>query len=300
MQRQKRRARVFGSFFLLGALLLLSLAACGTNNGGGSNNNGGGSSSNVTGNISTPTSTGASPTASATTTGDWTVLGVDMTVSPHSLSSYACGSNATVTYTATFHLPANNPGGQIQFSYTTDNGRGDNPASLTVQPGQTSATYHFTWSGALPADHTMPEPGGVNVTSPNALTSQLVGPSGACTSASAPFSVSSVNVSASPSLNGHSCGTNFTETYTATFHVAPNGPGGTITFSYSTNNGRGGGGSDINLSVAPGQTTVTYKFYWKGSLPADHTAPGVGLVMVTAPNSVISSAGVPQGQCTVV
>ncbi|HEX7734398.1 MAG TPA: hypothetical protein VF458_06040 [Ktedonobacteraceae bacterium] len=295
MYRQKRFTRVFASCFVLSALFLLSLAACGTGNGGGGSN-GGGSSSNVTGNISTPTSTGASPTASAAA-GAWTVLSVDMAVSPHSLSSYTCGTNLTVTYTATFHLPANNPGGQIQFEYTTDNGRGSTQAGLTVQPGQTTVPYHFTWSGALPSDHTMPEPGGVIVSTPNALNSQLVGPSGSCINASAPFSVNSVSISASPSLSGHACGTAFIETYTATFHIAANGPGGTLVFNYTTNNGRSQS-QDIHLSVAPGQTTATYKFYWKGTLPTDHTEPGVGLVMVTAPNSVISSPGVPQGQCT--
>jgi hypothetical protein len=295
MYRRKRFTRVFGSCFVLGALLLLSLAACGTGNGG-NGSNGGSGSNNVTGNIATPTSTGASPTASAAA-GSWTVLGVDMAVSPHSLSSYACGTTVTVTYTATFHLPVNNPGGQIQFEYTTDNGRGSTQAGVMVQPGQTTVPYQFTWSGALPADHTMPEPGGVIVSSPNALNSQLVGPAGSCVNASAPFSVSSVSVTASPALSGHACGTTFTETYTATFHIAPNGPGGTLVFNYSTNNGRSQS-QDIQLSVAPGQTTATYHFTWKGTLPPDHTAPGVGLVMVSAPNSVISSPGLPQGQCT--
>ena len=53
-------------------------------------------------------------------------------------------------------------------------------ASITFSPGQTVRTYTFTWSGALPADHTYPGPGGVQVTSPNQLTSQLVAPTGTC------------------------------------------------------------------------------------------------------------------------
>ncbi|MGZ3715513.1 MAG: hypothetical protein ACXVA4_08840, partial [Ktedonobacterales bacterium] len=72
------------------------------------------------------------------------------------------------------------PGGTIQFEYTINNGRGSNPASVAVAPGQTTASYAFQWSGNLPADHTYPGPGGVLVTSPNALTSARVAPSGAC------------------------------------------------------------------------------------------------------------------------
>lgn len=108
------------------------------------------------------------------------VTNVGVAVSPASLNGAACGASFTETYTATFQLAANGPGGTIQFTYTTDNGRGSNPASLTVAPGQTTATYQFQWSGALPPDHTAPEGGGVMVSGPNTLTSPLVGPTGQC------------------------------------------------------------------------------------------------------------------------
>jgi hypothetical protein len=223
------------------------------------------------------------------------VTSVGIKVSPSSLSSYTCGSTITETYTATFHFPAHNAGGLVKFEYTTNNGRGSTPASLTVHPGQTIATYHFVWSGALPADHTAPGPGGVLVTAPNSYTSPLVAPSGACSTA--PFKVNSIGVTASPSLTGHACGSSFTETYTATFHIAAGGPGGTIVFQYTTNNGRSSS-PNVSLSVAPGQTTATYTFTWSGNLPADHTAPGVGIVMASAPNQVISSSAVPAGSCS--
>jgi hypothetical protein len=103
-----------------------------------------------------------------------------MAVSPSSMAGKTCGTYVTVTYTATFHLAANGPGGTIQFDYTVNNGRGDNPASLTVAQGQTTAMYQFAWAGYLPSDHTMPEGGGVVVRSPNSVTSGLVGPSGRC------------------------------------------------------------------------------------------------------------------------
>lgn len=299
---RKRFARTLGS--LLGALLFLSLAACGT--GGSTSNTTGNNSavSSVNGNIATPTPAQATDTPTATTTPlasptgiALTVIHIDMAVSPKSLNSYACGTTVTVTYTATFHFPANNAGGQVAFQYTTNNGRSNTQAGLTVQPGQTAVPYQFTWSGALPADHTMPEPGGIMVTSPNSLTSSLLGPSGSCTSYSATFAVTSVDLVASPALTGHACGTQFTETYTATFHIAANSPGGTIVFTYTTNNGRSNS-QNISLSVAAGQTTKTYKFTWKGTLPADHTAPGVGIVLVSAPNAITSSVGTPTGQCS--
>lgn len=64
------------------------------------------------------------------------------------------------------------------------------------------------------------------------------------------FRVTSVSLSVSPaSISGRSCGTYLTVTYTATFHLAPNGPGGTIRFLYSVNNGRGS--TSASITVAP-------------------------------------------------
>ncbi len=108
------------------------------------------------------------------------VTSVDMSVTPTSIAGLTCGTNVTVTYTATFHVPSNSAGGTVQFEYTVNNGRGQTPASINFSPGQTVRTYTFTWSGALPADHTYPAPGGIQVTSPNQLTSQLVAPTGMC------------------------------------------------------------------------------------------------------------------------
>lgn len=113
-------------------------------------------------------------------TGPFQVTSVSMAVSPTSIAGRTCGSAITVIYTATFHLAANGPGGIINFQYTINNGRASSPASITVARGQTTASYSFTWSGALPADHTYPEQGGVIVTTPNAVNSPLVGPTGTC------------------------------------------------------------------------------------------------------------------------
>src|SRR5260221_10708191 len=105
-----------------------------------------------------------------------------MAVSPPSIQGLSCGTSIVVTYTATIHVAPNNSGGTVKFNYTVNNGRGQTPASINFAQGEATKTYTFTWSGALPADHTYPEPGGIQVTSPNQLTSQLVAPMGQCRS----------------------------------------------------------------------------------------------------------------------
>jgi predicted thioesterase len=213
-----------------------------------------------------------------------------------SIQGLSCGTSTVVTYTATIHVAANGPGGTVQFSYTVNNGRGQTPASLTFSPGQTIQTYTFTWSGALPADHTYPGPGGIQVTSPNQLTSSLVEPTGQCTSLAA-FQVTKVDMAVSPaSIQGLSCGTSTVVTYTATIHVAANSPGGTVQFSYTVNNGRGQTPASIKFN--PGETTKAYTFTWSGALPADHTYPGPGGIQVTSPNQLTSPLVAPTGLCS--
>ena len=108
------------------------------------------------------------------------VESVDLAVSPNSIAGKACGSQATFTYTATFHIPAGTTGGTIQFLYTWNNGHASPSASVTVPPGQSTATYTFTSSGTLYVDHTYPGIAEVLVNSPNAVNSPQVKPSGTC------------------------------------------------------------------------------------------------------------------------
>jgi hypothetical protein len=224
------------------------------------------------------------------------VTSVTMSVTPGSIANISCGTNLTVTYTALFHANSDNAGGTVHFFYTLNNGRGQTPASITFNPGETTKAYAFTWSGALPVDHTYPEPGGVQVTSPNQLTSPLVGPTGQCTALAA-FQVTNVDMTVSPtSIQGLSCGTTVVVTYTATIHVAANSPGGTVQFSYTVNNGRGQ--TPASITFSPGQTIRTYTFTWRGALPADHTYPGQGGIQVTSPNQLTSSLVAPTGRCS--
>lgn len=236
------------------------------------------------------------PSGSCGGTSAFQVTGVDLTVSPASIAGLACGSSINLTYTATFHLAAGGPGGTIQFKYTLNNGRSSTSDSVTVSPGETTKTYTFTSSGTLPADHTYPGIAEVLVTSPNAVQSPQVQPTGSCGAAAA-FQVTSVDMSVSPgSIAGLACGTQTTVTYTATFHIAPGGPGGTIQFEYTTNNGRGS--TNASIPVGAGQTTATYSFTWSGKLPADHTYPGSGGVIVSSPDQVNSSLVAPTGSCS--
>jgi hypothetical protein len=223
------------------------------------------------------------------------ITSVDMSVNPGSIAGVACGTNMTVTYTALFHANAHNAGGTVQFTYTVNNGRSSMPASLTFKPGETTKTYQFTWSGALPIDHTYPGLGGVQVTSPNQLTSQLVAPTGQCSSAA--FQVTKVDMSVSPaSIQGMACGTNVTVTYTATIHVTPSSSGGTVQFTYTVNNGRSS--APASLTFNAGETSKAYQFTWSGALPDDHTYPGLGGIQITSPNQLTSQLVAPTGQCS--
>lgn len=115
-------------------------------------------------------------------------------------------------------------------------------------------------------------------------------------SSSASFKVTSVDMAVTPgSIAGIPCGTSVTVTYTATIHVAANSPGGTVQFSYTINGGRSQ--TPASVHFAPGQTSKTYSFTWNGSLPADHTYPGLGGIMITSPNQLTSALVAPTGRC---
>lgn len=123
----------------------------------------------------------ASSTRLATTNAaTFTVTGIDMSVTPSTVSLWKCGSYIQVVYNAVFHVNSGPNGGTIVFSYTVNNGRSQTFEKLTILPGQHLTNYTFTWQGSLPLDHTYPGPGGVIVTSPNNFISQTVFPSGKC------------------------------------------------------------------------------------------------------------------------
>jgi len=111
-----------------------------------------------------------------------------------------------------------------------------------------------------------------------------------------PFSVQSVTMSVNPtSISGDACGTTITVTYTATFTVSDS-PGGTVQFSYTTDNGQSQ--TNASLTFSAGQTTQQYKFSQSGQLVSGGTFPGTGKVLVTSPNSYTSQGIQPTGTCS--
>jgi len=110
----------------------------------------------------------------------FSVTSIDMSVTPTTTSTWTCGSYIQVVYNAVFHVNSGPHGGTIVFSYTVNNGRSQTPEKLTILPGQYQSNFTFTWQGSLSSDHTYPGPGGVFVTSPNSLLSQMVLPAGKC------------------------------------------------------------------------------------------------------------------------
>lgn len=276
-------------------LALFALVGCGNADSTGATGNPGTATPTVTQQVTPTVQPTASPSGNPVQSA-FEVTSIDMAVSPASIAGMACGTSINVVYTATFHAPANNPGGTVQFVYTTNNGRSTPQASIAFAPGETVKTYAFSWSGTLSSDNVNPGLGGVVTNSPNSVTSPTVKPSGTCALSTA-FKVTSVDLSVSPSsIAGRACNTSITLTYTATFHIAANSPGGMIQFAYTTNNGR----SQTNASavVDPAATTKTFTFTTSGTLYPDHTFPGVAIVMVTSPNNLLSSGAFPSGACS--
>ena len=108
------------------------------------------------------------------------VNSVQLTMSPTTLKTWKCGDYIQVVYHATFKVSSGASGGTMRFSWTTNNGRGQTNARLTILPGQRLSEYTFTWQGALPADHTQPGVAIVLVTAPNTVESRGVYPAAGC------------------------------------------------------------------------------------------------------------------------
>jgi hypothetical protein len=134
---------------------------------------------------STPTPTpthGTTPTATPTSV-PFQVTTIEMVVNPLTINGMPCGTQLTVTYTATFNVPAKGPGGAVQFTYTTDGGRTTKTGLVQFNPGQTSKQFQFASSGMLELNGAFPGTGQVTTTSPNVVSSQTAIPTGACTPA---------------------------------------------------------------------------------------------------------------------
>jgi len=117
------------------------------------------------------------------------------------------------------------------------------------------------------------------------------------TANAAPFTVTSIDLSVTPTTTSlWKCGSSIQVVYNAVFHVVSGPHGGTMIFSYTLNNGRSQ--TFEKLTILPGQRLSNFVFTWQGSLPVDHTSPGLGGVFVTSPNSIRSSLVSPAGKCS--
>src|ERR1700730_5884895 len=115
------------------------------------------------------------------------------------------------------------------------------------------------------------------------------------TTNAATFSVTSIDMSVTPTtVSLWKCGSYIQVVYNAVFHVVSGSKGGTIVFSYTLNNGRSQ--TFERLTILPGQRLTNFVFTWQGSLPIDHTYPGLGGVLITSPNSIVSQTVAPAGK----
>lgn len=116
------------------------------------------------------------------------------------------------------------------------------------------------------------------------------------TDAATTFRVTGIDMSVTPTTTSTwKCGSYIQVVYNAVFHVVSGPRGGTIVFSYTLNNGRSQ--TAEKLTILPGQRLSNFMFTWQGSLPADHTYPGPGGVLVTSPNYMLSPMVYPTGRC---
>lgn len=129
----------------------------------------------------TPTPTATPGTTPTPTSVPFQVTTINLSVNPLSIAGKSCGTQLTVTYTATFNVLPKGPGGAVQFTYTTDGGRTSKTGVVQFSPGQSSMQFQFPASGTLELNGAFPGAGQVTTTSPNTMSSQAVTPSGTCT-----------------------------------------------------------------------------------------------------------------------
>ncbi len=123
---------------------------------------------------------------------------IDLSVSPLSIAAIPCGTQLTVTYTATFHALPYGRGGAVQIIYTTDGGRTTKSGLVQFSPGETSKQFRFTSTGTLAQNSAFPGVGQVTTTSPNALFSQALTPSSSCTPVPTPRSTPTPTLTPTP------------------------------------------------------------------------------------------------------
>ena len=204
-------------------------------------------------------------------------------------NSAANSANATATVNANNTTTANNNLTTTAQNNLTATAQSNLNATSTASAKNQSSANATATAGAANATETATTQNNINQ---NATATAAAG---TATATATPFTVQSITMSVDPKdISGDTCGTTITVTYTATFTVS-NSPGGTVQFSYTTDNGHSQ--TNATLTFSPGQTTQKYQFSQTGQLVSGGTFPGVGEVLVTSPNSYTSQGIQPTGQC---
>lgn len=168
------------------------------------------------------------------------------------------------------------------------------------QKTSTSGTPHVTPSpqsrqGAPVIAHNTPVGTSVATARPGAPTSPPSAPTITPTPVpSVEFLVQSITITFDPDVASTLCGGIVNEAYIATITDAPNSPGGTVFFQYSSDNGQTY--NNASLAFAPGESSRSYRFSRQLvislqllgiiSLDIAHT----GIVTTTSPNVVTQKA----------
>ena len=204
-------------------------------------------------------------------------------------SNAANSANATATANANNTTTANNNLTSTAQNNLTATGIANVNATSTANAKNQSSANATATAGTANATETATTQNNINQ---NATATAAAG---TATATATPFTVQSITMSVNPKdISGDTCGTTITVTYTATFTVS-NSPGGTVQFSYTTDNGQSQ--TNATLTFSAGQTTQKYQFSQTGQLVSGGTFPGVGKVLVTSPNSYTSQGIQPTGQC---
>ncbi len=110
--------------------------------------------------------------------GPFQVVGISITASPASLTGILCTSTITVVYTATITIAPDSNAGTVQLTWTVGN---QHPAvSVVFAPTQTVKTITYSETGKIGRASPFPHGASLASTSPNAVSSALVKPTGVC------------------------------------------------------------------------------------------------------------------------
>ena len=110
--------------------------------------------------------------------GPFQVIGINIITSPPSLTGIACSSTITVVYTATITIAPDSNAGTVQLTWTVGN---QHPAvSVVFAPTQTVKVITYSETGKIGRFSPFPHGAALASTSPNAVSSASVKPTGVC------------------------------------------------------------------------------------------------------------------------